>query len=153
MRSFPLSCISAGIDLLANHPRSTSAIADHNVRSLTAGTIIQFERKGFYIVDRAAGADAPAELILIPDGKASSIALKWKDPNAKPEAPAAAAAAKGGKKAKAAEGKKAPAAAQQQQQRVGLPELAPQEPVDSVLKSEGTKGYDIPVKVRSLPLR
>lgn len=145
--------------------RSTAAVADHNLRSLAAGTILQFERKGFYIVDRAfdpATPDRPAELILIPDGKASSIALKYHVPTA---AGADAAGEKG--KGKAAKGAKTPAkdkdaAAQQQQQakkknqdgkaaeadRTGLPEVAPKEPVESILKSEGTKGYDIPVKVR-----
>ncbi|KWU44321.1 glutamyl-tRNA synthetase [Rhodotorula sp. JG-1b] len=99
----------------------TAAIADHNVRSLPAGSIIQFERKGFYIVDKAfdpSQPDQPAELILIPDGKASSIALKYQ--------------AKKGAATK----------------RVGLPEVAPKEPVESVMKSEGTKGYDIPVRTK-----
>lgn len=133
----------------------TAAIADHNVRSLPAGSIIQFERKGFYIVDKAfdpSKPDQPAELILIPDGKASSIALKYQVPGGGEKEKEKAAA--GGKKA----GGKTPAkdkdaAAQAKKkgastERVGLPEVAPKEPVESVMKSEGTKGYDIPVRVR-----
>ncbi|POY72872.1 hypothetical protein BMF94_4032 [Rhodotorula taiwanensis] len=139
----------------------TAAIADHNIRSLAAGTIIQFERKGFYIVDRAFDSSKPdqaAELILIPDGKASSIALKYQDPNT-PAAGAAAPAAKEGKGAKKAAGGKTPAkdkdaAAQAKKAgkapgvKVGLPEMAPNEPVDSVLKSEGSKGYHIAVRTK-----
>lgn len=136
----------------------TAAIADHNVRSLPAGSIIQFERKGFYIVDKAfdpSKPDQPAELILIPDGKASSIALKYQVPGGGEKEKAAAVA--GGKKAggktpakdkdAAAQAKKKGAATTK---RVGLPEVAPKEPVESVMKSEGTKGYDIPVRVRFL---
>ncbi|GAA5862679.1 hypothetical protein JCM3774_001883 [Rhodotorula dairenensis] len=137
----------------------TEAIADHNVRSLAAGTIIQFERKGFYIVDKAfdpTKPDSPAELILIPDGKASSIALKYQVPGGGAGAKEKAqAGGKGGGKTPA---KDKDAAAQQAKKnkvataagggRVGLPEVAPNEPVESVLKSEGTKGYDIPVKTK-----
>ena len=121
---------------------------------MPAGSIIQFERKGFYIVDKAfdpSQPDQPAELILIPDGKASSIALKYQVPGGGEKEKAAVGG--GGKKA----GGKTPAkdkdaAAQAKKgaatKRVGLPEVAPKEPVESVMKSEGTKGYDIPVRVR-----
>lgn len=46
------------------------ALADINVRNLEVGTIIQFERKGYYRVDKAATATSPAVLFTIPDGKA-----------------------------------------------------------------------------------
>ena len=59
------------------------ALADTNVRALKKGEVIQFERKGYYIVDKAFGAPSEiggevdqVELILIPDGKAASIASK-----------------------------------------------------------------------------
>ena len=68
------------------------AVADHNVKSLKKGDIIQFERKGFYVVDSAYGEKETMEFIVIPDGRASSIALK-----ATPPTPAA----KGKDKAKA----------------------------------------------------
>ncbi|GAA5989864.1 hypothetical protein JCM10908_002354 [Rhodotorula pacifica] len=136
----------------------TPAIADHNVRSLAAGTIIQFERKGFHIVDKAFDAskpDQPAELILIPDGKASSIALKYQVPGS--GAGANKAADKAGKAGKTpAKDKDAAAQAKKKTAagggavaaRAGLPEMAPKESVESVMKSEGTKGYDIPVKTK-----
>ncbi|GAA5905485.1 hypothetical protein JCM6882_004765, partial [Rhodosporidiobolus microsporus] len=141
------------------------AFADANVASLAAGTIIQFERKGFYIVDRAydpASPSSPAVCIFIPDGKASSIALKH-------QVPAAASSAKDGKDAKKAKtpAKDKAAAVQAKQQGkegkgkadpavvMGLPEVAPLEAVETVLKSEGSRGFDIPVKTkmyRSTPL-
>jgi len=57
----------------------TSAIGDSNMSSLKAGDIIQIERKGFYIVDKAPEQPTisnPIRLIAIPDGKAKSIASK-----------------------------------------------------------------------------
>nr|KAF9338395.1 hypothetical protein BGZ91_008872 [Linnemannia elongata]KAG0073724.1 hypothetical protein BGZ90_011358 [Linnemannia elongata] len=99
----------------------TEAIADGNVSELNKGDIIQFERKGYYIVDAIATPTTVARLILIPDGKAASIsskaapiaqteakdakdAKKKKEKAAAKDAPAAkdAAPAVSGKKAKAA---------------------------------------------------
>ncbi|BGP43370.1 glutamate--tRNA ligase [Rhodotorula kratochvilovae] len=128
----------------------TAALADANVASLPKGAIIQFERKGFYIVDRAfdpSTPDQPAELIYIPDGKASSIALKYQPPVA--DKPAA-------KKGKATPAKDKDAAAQQAKKTIAtpkpaagrLPEVAPTEAVETVLRSEGDKGYAIPVKTK-----
>ncbi|KAG0254571.1 hypothetical protein BG011_005647 [Mortierella polycephala] len=54
----------------------TEAIADGNVAELNKDDIIQFERKGYYIVDAVATASSPARLILIPDGKVASMASK-----------------------------------------------------------------------------
>ncbi|KAF9420799.1 hypothetical protein BGZ94_009034 [Podila epigama] len=100
----------------------TEAIADGNVSSLNKGDIIQFERKGYYIVDAVATGDKPARLILIPDGKVASMATasapvsqnEVKDAKdaakkQKKEKGAAAPAAAGG--APALSGKKAKAAA------------------------------------------
>ncbi|EIN07047.1 glutamate-tRNA ligase [Punctularia strigosozonata HHB-11173 SS5] len=50
------------------------AVADANVRELQKGDIIQFERKGYYIVDSAEGGKF--EFIHIPDGRAASLASK-----------------------------------------------------------------------------
>jgi len=59
----------------------TAALADANVTALKQGDIIQFERKGYYIVDRAVSEaeNGDMEFILIPDGKATSVALKAKE--------------------------------------------------------------------------
>jgi glutamyl-tRNA synthetase len=55
----------------------TLAVADNNVKDLKQGDIIQFERKGYYIVDRAFDSTSNSlDLIFIPDGKASTVALK-----------------------------------------------------------------------------
>ncbi|KAG2184829.1 hypothetical protein INT43_000742 [Umbelopsis isabellina] len=66
----------------------TPSYADANVKNLKHGDIIQLERKGFYIVDAVATGSAPAQLIHIPDGKASSMASKAED-NKGAAAPAA----------------------------------------------------------------
>ncbi|KAG6883535.1 hypothetical protein C0993_005631 [Termitomyces sp. T159_Od127] len=50
------------------------AVADANVKDLKKGDIIQFERKGYYIYDGE--VDSVKEFILIPDGRAASIASK-----------------------------------------------------------------------------
>jgi glutamyl-tRNA synthetase len=54
------------------------AYADANVTMLQVGDIIQFERKGYYIFDgRSRGVDGERmEFILIPDGRAASVAKK-----------------------------------------------------------------------------
>ncbi|KAG0243638.1 tRNA synthetases class I, catalytic domain-containing protein [Mortierella sp. GBAus27b] len=54
----------------------TEAVADGNVGELNKGDIIQFERKGYYIVDSVASSNAPARLVLIPDGKVATMASK-----------------------------------------------------------------------------
>ena len=58
----------------------TDVLIDSNLATLEAGTIVQFERKGFYILDsvkkRDDGSIAGAELFLIPDGKAATVASK-----------------------------------------------------------------------------
>ncbi|POW02019.1 hypothetical protein PSTT_12086 [Puccinia striiformis] len=61
------------------------AIADGNIRSMKKGDMLQFERKGYYIVDKPLGEDTTLttgsgkdwiELIKIPDGRAAGIASK-----------------------------------------------------------------------------
>lgn len=51
------------------------ALADANVKTLKAGDIIQFERKGYYIFDGRTG-DGKLEFIRIPDGRAAGLASK-----------------------------------------------------------------------------
>lgn len=51
------------------------ALADANVTTLKTGDIIQFERKGYYILDGRAG-DGKLEFIRIPDGRAAGLVSK-----------------------------------------------------------------------------
>jgi len=51
------------------------AVADANVKTLKAGDIIQFERKGYYIFDGRA-ENGKLEFIRIPDGRAAGLASK-----------------------------------------------------------------------------
>ena len=58
---------------LLQKPNSTlKAFADLNVGKLKAGDIIQFERKGYFRVDKPSEEGKPAVLYTIPDGKAVS---------------------------------------------------------------------------------
>ncbi|KAL5519726.1 hypothetical protein ACEPAG_1386 [Sanghuangporus baumii] len=55
------------------------AVADANVLSLNVRDIIQFERKGYFILDKIIkeeGREKRLEFIQIPDGRAAGIALK-----------------------------------------------------------------------------
>lgn len=52
------------------------AIADGNTKNLRKGDIIQFERKGYFILDAPATDSQPAHFIRIPDGKAANMASK-----------------------------------------------------------------------------
>ncbi|PWY96980.1 putative GUS1-Glutamyl-tRNA synthetase [Testicularia cyperi] len=90
------------------------AVADHNVATLTEGTAIQFERKGYYILDKKAGKDGKPEFIKIPDGRAASSASKVA-PDADTEAKKAAAAAARAEKAAAKAKKEAEKAKKKQQ--------------------------------------
>lgn len=56
------------------------AKGDANMSSLRKGDIIQLERRGYYICDQPLSESSPINLILIPDGRASSIALKFEHP-------------------------------------------------------------------------
>ncbi|KAJ8102631.1 tRNA synthetases class I, catalytic domain-containing protein [Lipomyces tetrasporus] len=47
----------------------TPAIADLNVRDMKEGDIIQFERKGYYRLDKPYSEGSPAVFFTIPDGK------------------------------------------------------------------------------------
>ena len=51
-----------------------AALGDKNIARLAEGTILQLERKGYFIVDRVASADGePTVLISIPDGRTKSM--------------------------------------------------------------------------------
>ncbi len=58
----------------------TDALVDSNLATLEPGAIVQFERKGFYILDsirkKDDGSIAGVEFFLIPDGKAATVTSK-----------------------------------------------------------------------------
>ncbi|OMJ12558.1 putative glutamate-tRNA ligase, cytoplasmic [Smittium culicis] len=64
------------------------ALVDPTLLNSDVGTIIQLERKGFYIVDKLASqnSDNRVRLILIPDGKAANLASKSDNASSKPDA-------------------------------------------------------------------
>ncbi|WFD24789.1 glutamate--tRNA ligase [Malassezia equina] len=95
------------VDYLAPQTRfETLALADANVASLKEGDQIQFERNGYYILDKVQGAHGRREFIKIPDGRAASSASKAA-PDENPEQKKAAAAAARAQKAANKEKKKA----------------------------------------------
>ncbi|KAJ6502218.1 glutamate-tRNA ligase [Mycena sanguinolenta] len=61
----------------------TDALTDANVGDLKKGEIMQFERKGYYIFDGV--VDGKMEFILIPDGRAASLASKAGTPAPTPQ--------------------------------------------------------------------
>lgn len=63
------------------------ALADANVKTLTKGDIMQFERKGYFIFDGVV-EDGKLEFIRIPDGRAANLASKACKSTAASEAPA-----------------------------------------------------------------
>ncbi|KAI9292052.1 glutamyl-tRNA synthetase [Neoconidiobolus thromboides FSU 785] len=78
----------------------TNTFADPNVESLKKGDIIQFERKGYYIVDKEYTDSEPhLNLIYIPDGKAKSMASKADKEPIKTDNKEAAGSKKAAKKA------------------------------------------------------
>ncbi|KAK4048540.1 glutamate--tRNA ligase [Microbotryomycetes sp. JL201] len=124
----------------------TDAVADYNIKYLKKGEIIQFERKGYYIVDKAYESDdVPLEFICIPDGRAASIALKYQDPKAANAANVAPSGSKKDKKTKASAVSSGRSSNKSSNQ---LPEVAPAEPVETILLSEGSKGFEVPVKTK-----
>ncbi|BGP30888.1 glutamate--tRNA ligase [Rhodotorula toruloides] len=98
-----------------------------------------FELKGLYIVDRACDASKPlqkVELILNPDDRESSVALKHQ---------AAAAPAEDASKATMTLSKDKQAAMKAKKSVKStprLPELAQAEAVEVVLKSDDSRGYN-----------
>lgn len=54
-----------------NSVSKVNAIGDINLKTMPVGSIIQFERKGYFILDRAYDPETgtPGEFFLIPDGK------------------------------------------------------------------------------------
>ncbi|KAK4053615.1 glutamate--tRNA ligase [Microbotryomycetes sp. JL221] len=118
------------------------ALADYNVKQLNKGEIIQFERKGYYIVDQSYENDETfMEFICIPDGRANSIALKHKVENTTSSTSKSQVDVQKGNKTKSKKTSTETTTGQ-------LPLVAPTEPVETILLSEGTKGFDIPIKTK-----
>jgi glutamyl-tRNA synthetase len=122
------------------------ALGDYNLRDLKRGDAIQFEKKGYYIVDKAIGetsvllegkeGEERMELISIPDGKVASIASKAATVALIPTIPAIASS----QSKKAAVGEVI---------AVGrIPTPAPSEAVETTLLSNGNTGFDILVKTK-----
>ena len=89
-----------------NSRHEYTALAEGCVRTLQKGAIIQFERRGFYIVDKVGLTSQKISLIFIPDGKAKAMGIAQKVDAAelqKGKGEAAQGKQKGGK-APAAEG-------------------------------------------------
>ena len=112
------------------------ALADANVAKLKQGDIIQFERKGYYILDKVRGDFAQGDLhldfISIPDGRAGGVASKAGAASTDPSAtPAVKKAMTGGWGKSVLSGVQAP---------VNAPN-----PNEKIYLSEGTKGFEIPV--------
>ncbi|PKI85171.1 glutamate--tRNA ligase [Malassezia vespertilionis] len=82
---------------------TTEALADANVAALEKGDAIQFERKGYFILDNVQGENGRREFIRIPDGRAASSASKAAPDENPAEKKAAAAAARAKKAAEKAE--------------------------------------------------
>ncbi|KAN0063886.1 glutamate--tRNA ligase [Thecaphora frezii] len=81
----------------------SEAVADFNVSELEEGAQIQFERKGYYVLDKVQGKDGKREFIKIPDGRQASSASKAapdEDTEKKKAAAAKARAEKAAAKAK-----------------------------------------------------
>ena len=55
---------------------TVDALADANILTLRKGDIIQFERKGYFILDSVQEDKQKFDFIRIPDGRAAGLALK-----------------------------------------------------------------------------
>jgi glutamyl-tRNA synthetase len=123
-------------------------LADAHVRGLKKGERFQFERKGYMIVDAEWSEEkGKVEVVKIPDGTKGSGALKWKDPNeAKKEQEGKDKAGKKKEEKSSKPGKeKGKEKADVQTVKYGLPDIAPNQAVESILKI-GTQ--EIPVKTK-----
>lgn len=58
------------------------AVSDANLKDLTQGDIIQFERKGYYILDKIDEEARHYKFVNIPDGRQASLASKAAAPEA-----------------------------------------------------------------------
>ena len=129
------------------------AIGDANLRGLKKGDIIQFERKTYYIVDKAFGeksvleeggvGEGRVECIAIPDGKVASIAFKGESPVVVPSA--VATPKKKSVLAKEALSLPIPSSTPTPSTSLRIPEPAPTSAIETTLLSEGNSGFDIPV--------
>ncbi|PWN47789.1 putative GUS1-Glutamyl-tRNA synthetase [Violaceomyces palustris] len=134
---------------------TTDAVADFNVSELAEGDMIQFERKGYYKLDKVQGKDGKREFIKIPDGKAATSASKAA-PDENPEAKKAAAAklraekaaAKAKKEAEKAKAKEAKAKAKGVDAAAGAASAAVAGKAENAVKAGG----DPKVKMYSMPI-
>lgn len=136
----------------------TECWADANVLNLKKGDIMQFERKGYYIVDgiyddpEGASGAKRMEFVKIPDGRAAGLASK-----AGPEAADAPKAKKekssGGSFGKPVRGQGGATSSVAPSAPKLTPEASKAHPEGTtVYLSEGTEGYEIPVTTKMYPV-
>lgn len=127
----------------------SEAFADSNVAEAKEGDIIQFERKGYYIVDKVIGSaetgDLHLDFILIPDGRAGGVASKADTGAATTVTPAPEGALKKEKSATTGGwGKNAPPKSKPVTV-AAVPANTSNDGKDRTVLSEGTSGYSIPI--------
>ncbi|KZO97792.1 glutamate-tRNA ligase [Calocera viscosa TUFC12733] len=137
-----------------------AAWSDANVLDLAQGNIIQFERKGYYILDSLQGAKGQEtlEFIRIPDGKAAGVASKAEQPAAVEEKPAKGKKQPKGTPHPGADAKANGAAVPKRDKKAGAAPVSAAAKVDSapvpdpapeqgtrLVRSDGDAGFEIPV--------
>lgn len=145
------------------------ALADNNVKALKKGDIIQFERRGYFIVDKAwsqpSGLDKDGkekvELIRIPDGTEATVSLKGPSKDTPPtvagkvkkavsnavDAVATATGIKGAGPTPTAGSSKSTSTSSSGGNHQ-LPVHAPNEAQTTTLLSEGDAGFEVPVTTK-----
>ncbi|KAG9123204.1 hypothetical protein FRC07_000114 [Ceratobasidium sp. 392] len=137
----------------------TECWADANVTNLKKGGIMQFERKGYYIVDgiyddpesHVSGAKR-MEFVKIPDGRAAGLASKAGSEDVAPK-PKKEKAAGGGNFGKPTRGQGATTSSQAGPAPTLTQAASKAHPEGTqVVLSEGTTGYSIPITTKMYPV-
>jgi glutamyl-tRNA synthetase len=138
----------------------TECWADANVAKLKKGDIMQFERKGYYIVDgiyddtesHVEGAKR-MEFVKIPDGRAAGLASKAGPDTDTASKPKKDKAAGGGNFGKPTRGQGAAASSPAGSTPTLTQKVSKAHPEGThVILSEGTTGYSIPITTKMYPV-